>query len=635
MPQEINYHTIPLFRGLSRIDLARLIPSLIEVSLADGNVIFRQGDAGEALYIIVSGEVLIRRADEGGAEHEITRLHSGGCFGEMALLSGASRSADVIAEGDVRLLKLSKLRFQQLLNRHPSFSLFFAGLLARRVDPRITDAEPDLPNVMFHSQPIRIRQAGFITHGIFSLVRLARGRTTGGILLTSAVCGIAYAYMAWLGVKPSYRILNELMLGATVLWSLDILNYHAVAVALPILAVIFGSALSSQAFSGFSSPSWFLVLGVFALSAAVSRTGLMYRLVLSFLRRFPPHFSGQAFALAVTGLVMTPIIPSSNGRAALSGPLVQALSETMRMRAGSRGALGLAMAALLGFGHMSSLFMNGTATCLFALGLLPPDVATGVTWGGWFKAALVLGMSSFILTFLAIPYFYRPLRNRAMASEVINAQIMTLGEMTRGEKVSLLTIVVTLTGFLTQSWHGINAAWVSMLGLLMLVFGGVLDEKGLRAEIDWNFLLSFGSLVGFGGVISSSGLSTAIARTVQPAVSVFGATPYLFLPMVSVVMHLLRFALPLPAAILVAMLTVQPVSSTLGIHPLVVALVVLVSGNPWFLPYQNSIYLNIVQNCEEGFIRHRQTVRMAWWHVGAVTLSVIVSIPYWRYLGLL
>lgn len=279
--------------------------------------------------------------------------------------------------------------------------------------------------------------------------------------------------------------------------------------------------------------------------------------------------------------------------------------------------------------------MNGTATCLFALGLLPAEVVQTVSWGRWFAAALILGLIMFSVSMVAVLVLYRPSRFNAIGTMVLDAQILTLGPMTRAEKISLGTTVLTLAGFLSQPWHGVNPAWIAMGSFLVLCFGGVLDEKSVRSDIDWNFLLSFGALIGFGAVISASGLSAVIARVSAPALKLVANSPYLFLPAMATAMHLVRFILPLPAAILVMLLTVLPMLPALGIDPLVAALVVLAAGNPWFLQHQNSVYLNLVQSCEDGFIRHKSTVSMCWWHVAAVTIGVFAAIPYWRMLGLI
>lgn len=93
----------------------------------------------------------------------------------------------------------------------------------------------------------------------------------------------------------------------------------------------------------------------------------------------------------------------------------------------------------------------------------------------------------------------------------------------------LPTVVIFLAGFLTQPWHHINEAWVAMLCFLILFASSVLDEKTVRADIDWNFLISFGVLVGFGNIISGSGLSGINAGGAKPYLEVFVGNKWIFL----------------------------------------------------------------------------------------------------------
>lgn len=376
------------------------------------------------------------------------------------------------------------------------------------------------------------------------------------------------------------------------------------------------------------------MLGVFAISAAISRTGLMYRLVLVVVGFFPTSYRWQSFALAFSGLLLTPVIPSSNGRAVLAGPLISNLSEILRFRRGSAGSIGMSMAALLGFGHMSFMFMNGTATCLLAFGLLPTEAAARVTWGSWFWAALPLGLVFFTLSYLAVLVQYRPKLQRTSGSGIITAQLKALGPCDSHERITILIVVISLVGFMTQSWHHVNAAWVALASFFLLFSSGVLAEKSVRSDIDWNFLLSFGALVGFGGLISSSGLGTIMAGKIAPLLGPVEVCPYAFLITVSLGMYLLRFVLPLPAAQLVALLSVLPVVGIAGIDPFALCLVVLISGNPWFFPYQNSVYINLLEATEGKVFDHHQTRMAAFAHVVAVQAAIIVSIPWWRFLGL-
>ena len=639
----INFDAIPLFASLSRLDRARLIPNCAVIAFDAGEAIVKQGERGDSLFIVTSGSARVVRKQPDGSEITVARLKQGECFGEVALLTGEQRTADVLAEViGTTVLKLSRDRFSQLMKQHNDLAQRMARLLAERVSRTTchvgngytSDEGLVLEELLPQDAQDKLPSSSGLTAG-WSLGMALRNRRFICIALALIMFVTTGPLLYKAGMPLQRLILLELLLGATITWALDAFNYHAVALALPLAAVLFGAASPKDAFAGFSHPSWFLVLGVFAISAAISRTGLMYRLVLLMISRFPASYGWQTFALATSGLLLTPVIPSSNGRAVLSGPLVANLSEILRFRKGSAGSIGMSMAALLGFGHMSFMFMNGTATCLLAFGLLPDTIVSRVTWFSWLIAALVQGLVFFVLSYGSLLVLYRPKRQRVAGSSMVQAQLSALGSMDRNERITLLVVCASLLGFLTQSWHHVNSAWVALASFFLLFSWGVLQDKAVRSEIDWNFLLSFGALVGYGGLISSSGLGSTAAEQLAPLLNGIGKSPYLLLPAVSLAMFVLRFFLPLPAAQLVLLLSVLPVVGNSGIDPFVICLTVLISGNPWFTSYQNSIYAGLMEATEGALFDHHQTRRAAFAYLVAVQVAIIASIPYWQWLGLI
>ena len=82
---------IPLFAGLSREDVAKIMGHLVEVEFARWDKIFSQGDSGDALYLIQSGAAHVQLDSGGGRSETIAVLGPREYFGEMALLSSALR----------------------------------------------------------------------------------------------------------------------------------------------------------------------------------------------------------------------------------------------------------------------------------------------------------------------------------------------------------------------------------------------------------------------------------------------------------------------------------------------------------------------------------------------------------------
>ena len=124
---------IPFFSGLSREDLARIVGKLEEVRFSAGQVIVKQGEIGDALYMVQTGAVEVVLEQEGLRVESVAILGPLECFGEMSLFTGQKRSATVLALLDSAVLKLSKDTWEELLSQHPSLSLHFCKVLSQRL----------------------------------------------------------------------------------------------------------------------------------------------------------------------------------------------------------------------------------------------------------------------------------------------------------------------------------------------------------------------------------------------------------------------------------------------------------------------------------------------------------------------
>ena len=106
---------IPFFGGLEPDALERLAASMRSRRFRRGEVIFHVGDPGDALFVIVSGEVKISLPSETGDEAILATLRPGDVFGELALLDGAPRSASASALTPTETVILPRDRFRELI----------------------------------------------------------------------------------------------------------------------------------------------------------------------------------------------------------------------------------------------------------------------------------------------------------------------------------------------------------------------------------------------------------------------------------------------------------------------------------------------------------------------------------------
>ena len=123
---------MPLFRPLNDREILRVLQVTDVVPYRDGDVVIRQGDKGEELYIVLSGRMKVLRG-----EAEVATLTAGEHFGEMALIRSQPRSASVASAGRSELIVLRRSEFFEILRKEHQLAVKllwqFLGVLADRL----------------------------------------------------------------------------------------------------------------------------------------------------------------------------------------------------------------------------------------------------------------------------------------------------------------------------------------------------------------------------------------------------------------------------------------------------------------------------------------------------------------------
>ncbi len=122
-----------MFRSLSKPQLRQIAGLAIRRSLGTGAIVFSQGDAGDALYGVVTGRVRISALGADGREVFLNEMEPGDTFGEIALLDGATRTATATAIARSELLLIGREGFLGLLRREPELSFHLLELLCQRI----------------------------------------------------------------------------------------------------------------------------------------------------------------------------------------------------------------------------------------------------------------------------------------------------------------------------------------------------------------------------------------------------------------------------------------------------------------------------------------------------------------------
>jgi small-conductance mechanosensitive channel/CRP-like cAMP-binding protein len=123
---------VELFAQMTDVELSALAERLKYVQFAKGNIIARQGSVAHWLYIIINGEAEVFLESISGERRSVNVLGRGNFFGEMGMMTGAPRSASVIARTDMECYRLDKDAFADIMQARPELAEEIAHILVER-----------------------------------------------------------------------------------------------------------------------------------------------------------------------------------------------------------------------------------------------------------------------------------------------------------------------------------------------------------------------------------------------------------------------------------------------------------------------------------------------------------------------
>jgi CRP-like cAMP-binding protein len=134
-----------LFQDLTAKELEQVLGICEEESAAAEQVIVREGESGDKMYLIVDGRVRIQKSIKGVGNEALAVLETGDYFGEMALVEDIERSADAVAhEAPARLLSIKKDKFESLLFLNKDLAHSILWTFVRTLSGRLRETNDKL-----------------------------------------------------------------------------------------------------------------------------------------------------------------------------------------------------------------------------------------------------------------------------------------------------------------------------------------------------------------------------------------------------------------------------------------------------------------------------------------------------------
>lgn len=139
---------IYLFKKLTEEELKHILQIATAKAFKKNQVIFSEGDKGDAFYVVLKGAIRISTVVPGVGEEALAVLKKGNYFGEMALIDNVSRSASAIANQETILLKITDANFRHLLVNDHNIAYKLLWELVQTLSKRLRETDNKLKTIL-------------------------------------------------------------------------------------------------------------------------------------------------------------------------------------------------------------------------------------------------------------------------------------------------------------------------------------------------------------------------------------------------------------------------------------------------------------------------------------------------------
>ena len=468
------------------------------------------------------------------------------------------------------------------------------------------------------------------------------------LIVTCPIPGLSYQATAVLGI----------LIMAIVWWITGVLPEFVTAVVMAVLFVVVAGISVGATFSTFASSTWWLLLSAFTLGVGMKTSGLMKRIALAIVRKFPRTFRCQVIAQLVTGTVLGPLIPSLAVKGAMLAPLAMNIGDELGYERQGKRATGLFAAMLVGIRTVAPTIVSASITGYALMATLPADVQEQFNMTSWFVAALPWLVVVLVLNYFLIMGIYGRGEKAASGSETVgapgNAQSLKqssrggtnegdgkpipdgLGPLSAVEKRMLAIILVTVVLWATEPFHHVSAMAVGLAALVAMFVLKVIDVPAFKSGVNWTSLLFIGIALGLGSVFAEAGLNDWVMQTCGPAFQALAGNPYLLVLGIGVITVVLRFLIVSEVAYLnLLMAFLVPMAASVGVNPWVLGFSAYALVIAWFAKYQSPIYLAAFYAVDGKMAKHSELAKYCGVYLATCLVGLAVSVPYWQWMGLL
>jgi len=411
-------------------------------------------------------------------------------------------------------------------------------------------------------------------------------------------------------------------------WATALIPEYLTALLFFCACMLLSVAAPQQVFSGFSSSAFWLVYGGLIIGIAINKTGLGKRIATILVSHLDYGYSGLITGVVVIGILFSFLMPSAMARMVLLIPIMLLIASHFGFEHGTKGRTGIILAAIMGTFIPAFAILPANVANMVLSGLYESQFRHSFLYGEYLliNFPILGGLKAICIVGMVILLFPDKIR------KIDDSELNGIEPWSKNEKFLTVLLSLALLLWITDFYHHISPAWIAILVAIILLFPkiAIVTSEEFSRQINYASLLFVAGVIGFGVVISHSGLGNILAEYLLDTFPLDKETPFINYMLLSLSSVLTALAVTSPSVPAILMPLAEPITSASGLPLKMVIMTQVIGFSTTIFPYQTVPILIAMQMAGEKL---SHAVKFCFL-LALLTLAILVPVNYfwWRFL---
>ena len=338
-------------------------------------------------------------------------------------------------------------------------------------------------------------------------------------------------------IRACYAML-AIFCASIVLWITEAVQSYLTSLMVILGVILCGVTTQKDAFAQLGHPVMWLNILSFVLASMLVKTKVAKRFALWFVLKFGKSASGIFFSFLIINVVLSMFISATTVKATILLPIFMVIAAIFGASQGNRNNFGrnLVLQNLFQINIGASAFMTGSGANLLAVSLLTGAYSSiSLIYADWLVAAFPLAMLLLLIGWFVGVKIIFPLKPEEKVPQIqggmerLREELEAMGKVRFEEYKSIAIFLGVLIMWVTESWHGVSAEVVVLIGAIIALLPGIGVVKWNDVDIPWHLMLFSAGAYVIGSGLNATDLPSMMVGAGMDALGVTAQTPFFVL----------------------------------------------------------------------------------------------------------